>query len=298
MIKPNFLILGAGKSSTTSLHYYLAQHPDVYMSEPKEPRFFELEYEKGMQFYWNNYFKGWSGQKAVGEASPSNFYLPYVPKRIKHSLPEAKLIAILRNPVDRAHSTWWMHYARGGEPLSFEEAISDSLKRIEAGVTFVGKDGEKLWRDTAYWIGKRKIQYRTYLDRGYYAQQLNRYLALFPRSQIKVVLFEDLCSSPELVVKDLWHFIGVEPSLNLKDSRPQYAAVPRIIVPLLRMAIASRLIRIVPNGMKSRLTMLYPRFGGKARMKDSTRKWLINHYYRHNRELERLLERDLSHWDK
>ena len=103
MKRPNFLILGAGKSGTNSLYHYLGQHPDVFLSTPKEPFYFEAEYEKGLKFYWDTYFNGWNGQRAVGEARVANLFLPYIPQRIKESLPQSKLIVTLRNPTHRAH---------------------------------------------------------------------------------------------------------------------------------------------------------------------------------------------------
>lgn len=298
-MKPNFLILGAAKSGTTSLYHYLKQHPQVYMSDPKETRFFELDYHKGMEFYWNTYFKGWEGQRAIGEASPSYIYLPYVPERVKAELPEAKLIAILRNPVDRAFSHWWMTFSLGVENLSFEAAIQANLEQLRSGFSFEGEEGEKLWRESIYWGKKRRVaKRRWYLDMGYYAQQLKRYLALFPRSQIKILFFDDLCQNHLALVADMARFIEVDPGFELPDDTPQMAATPKAGLPLLRWARIFHIQRFIPQFLRSGLANFLARYGSKPAMSPATRSWLVKHYYEHNRELEQIVERYLSYWDK
>ena len=140
----NFFILGAARSGTTSLYQYLARHPDVLMSTPKEPVFFEAEYENGLAYYRDRYFKGWNGEPALGEARPANLLLSYVAPRIRESFPDAKLVAILRNPVDRAYSHWWVKYCDGIEKRAFVAAVEENLARIASGVRFEGQEGERL----------------------------------------------------------------------------------------------------------------------------------------------------------
>ena len=132
----NFFILGAGRRGTTSLYQYLSQHPDVLMSTPKEPVFFEAEYENGLAYYRDRYLKGWNGESALGEARPANLLLPYVAPRIRENFPDAKLVAILRNPVDRAYSHWWVKYCDGIEKRAFVAAVEENLARIASGVRF------------------------------------------------------------------------------------------------------------------------------------------------------------------
>lgn len=291
---PTFLILGAGKSGTTSLYHYMAEHPNVYMSEPKEPIFFEAEYEKGLEYYWHKYFSGWKGEQAIGEARPTKLYLPFVPKRLHESLPKAKLIAILRNPIDRAYSAWWMNVCNGKEDLSFEEAIQRDLDRMEAGINFEGESGERLWREN---LKNEKIN--IYLDEGYYAKQLKRYLELFPLSQLKVILFEDLCSDLQAVMSELWEFIGVNPKYELKDKTPRNVAVPQMVLRMWRLIRKTGLNQIFPEHAKTWLRFRLSRLSkGKPKMGEETREFLIAHYYKHNRELEKILQRDLSNWDR
>src|SRR5204862_1223537 len=112
MALPSFFVVGAAKSGTTSLHVYLDQHPDIFMSKPKEPFFFEAEYDRGPEYYYRRYFGGWNGQREVGESRHRNLYFPYIPARIHSYNPNARIIAVLRNPAERAISHWWHWYAR------------------------------------------------------------------------------------------------------------------------------------------------------------------------------------------
>ncbi len=295
--KPNFLILGVAKAGTTSLYYYLNQHPDVYMSEPKEPFFFEAEYGKGIEYYWRKYFAGWRGEKAIGEARHRNLYLPYVAPRIKESIPNAKLIVVLRNPIDRAYSHWWHWYSRNEEPPSFEDAIYEDLKRIEQGIAFEGEEGARLWsRNLDPKTGKN--EFRTYIDSGYYAQQIKRYLTLFPESHIKVIFLEDLQRDPQSVTSEVWKFIGVDPNYILKDPTPQNVSNTKAIELAKTVARLTKFHKIIPRQGRRKILMQLTNIGRRPEMNRITRLWLIGHYYQHNRDLEKLVGRDLSHWDR
>lgn len=266
-MKPNFLILGAQKSGTTSLYHYLNQHPDVYMSEPKEPHYFERkdEYTRGADFYWHKYFKGWNNQRAIGDGNPNNLYFPYVPQLIQHVLPEAKLIMILRNPVDRAYSDWWMNYSSGEERLPFERAFRETPD---------------------------------YLDRGYYSRQINRYLALFPKSQVKIVFFEDLVDDPQSLARELWDFVEVDPSLCLKATRPRNVSWnSKRVASLIGIILRLRLQRIAPEILRIYVRAFLSNFGDRPTMDSGIRSHLLEHYCRYNRELETIVARDLSGWD-
>ncbi len=149
MTLPNFLVIGAAKSGTTALHEYLKQHPQIYMSPQKEPHFFSLEGKKvdfrgpgdKREEQLNNsvtniedyrkLFQGVSNEIAIGESSTSYLNNPEAPERIRHYIPNAKLIAILRNPVARAYSSFLHMVQRGYEPLTdFAEALRDEERRI------------------------------------------------------------------------------------------------------------------------------------------------------------------------
>ena len=297
------MIIGAGKCGTSSLYEYINQHPDVYMSKPKEPCYFDTkDYEKGLEFYWKSYFKGWAGQKAIGEATPNYLPVPFVADRIKKSLPETKLITILRNPIDRAYSGWWMMFSTGKEKLSFEDAISQNIKRIEVGNTFEGQEGKNRWYDFKSNINcyeKGLSKYRTYLDHGYYSQQLIRYIGLFPKPQVKILLFEDLCHDPQTIVQDVWSFIEVNPKHTLKDKLAKNTAYSsRVMRQLADKITSTNIHKLFPHKITKPVGKLLSGYGTRPAMGKDIRNSLVDHYYRHNRELEKLIERDLHHWDR
>ncbi len=294
--KPNFFLLGAAKSGTTSLYYYLAQHPQVCISEPKEPRFFEKEYAQGMEFYWQTYFKNWRDEPFIGDACPRNLFLPYVPARIKAQCPEAKLLVLLRNPVDRAFSAWWMRYSLGVEKLPFEQAIQANLEQQRSGFTLAGADGEELWCKAMHWGGAYPyVKYRWYLEEGYYAQQLLHYLALFSREQLKVVFLAELKDALGLTNRVL-SFLGATP-LAAVDATPQMVGTPKAGLPLLRIMQKTRIQSLIPQGIRDGGARLLTRYSKKPDMSPAMRLWLMEHYRPYNQQLELLLGKDLSHWN-
>lgn len=198
MRMPNFLVIGAAQSGTTSLYNYLNQHPDVYMCLVKETNFFTTyDYEDTPKTFTSMDFDGYktlfqdvSQEKAIGEASPNYLYSSGSPELIASAIPDVKLIAILRNPVDRAYSNFMFLRLNGRESLEdFGSAIKAEEERIRSGRTYSMR----------------------YVDRGYYGLQLERYFKRFRRNQIRILIFEDFVRDPVGVMKDLWQFIGVDP---------------------------------------------------------------------------------------
>lgn len=125
---PDFIIIGAQKCGTTSLFNYLSKHPDVSLPEEKEIHFFDKFYNKGINWYKKNFL---NDGMLTGEATPYYIYHPHVTVRISSCCPNAKLIVMLRNPIDRAYSNFSMEKQRNNEPLAtFEEAIAAEPKRI------------------------------------------------------------------------------------------------------------------------------------------------------------------------
>lgn len=259
---PSFFVLGAAKSGTTSFHLYLDQHPEIFMSKPKEPFFFEVEYERGAQFYYNKYFGGWKGEKAVGESRHRNLYLPYVPARIASYNPQAKLVVLLRNPVERAVSHWWHWRSRNLDPLSPDAAFDADLERIDAGIAVATREEIEGY---AQELGRQgEGLHRTYIDSGYYFDQLQRYLQFFARDQLHVILSEELIAQPVESLRQLFQFLEVNEGIApWVDVRPHNQSV---------------------QGMWDHV---------------SDRLWcrLIEHYVPHNRRLEQLLGLSLAHWD-
>ncbi|MBE9046261.1 sulfotransferase [Pleurocapsales cyanobacterium LEGE 10410] len=208
---PNFLIVGAAKSGTSSLCDYLKQHPQVYMPVTKEPNFFVFEglnlppfsgpadphtlYQRLYKHSITNFesyqelFQGVSQERAIGEASVRYLYFPQAAERIKKYIPNVKLILILRNPIDRLYSHYLMMKVRYRlEPLSLARAIEQEEERVSNNW---GWD----WH---------------YVRVGMYYHQVKHYLSLFDRKQIKVFLYDDFCTNPLGVFQEVCQYIDVD----------------------------------------------------------------------------------------
>ncbi|WP_420126713.1 sulfotransferase domain-containing protein [Longimicrobium sp.] len=295
MDRPNLFILGAAKCGTSSLHEYLSQHPDVCMSNPKEPRFFEAEYERGADAYWRGCWAHYAGERVAGEARPANLFLPYVPERVHALAPDARLVVVLREPGSRAFSHWWQRVQQGLETLPFLDALKDNLRRIESGIGFEGPEGERRWRE-ALLPDSGTVRVTTYLDTGYYAEQLRRYLALFPAEQVKVLLTDDLERGTDDVLRDVHQFLGVEPR-PLENAEPKLVAPRRGGAKVLRALRALRIGRALPNALKDPARRAVGRLGKRARPEPHEVRWVREHFAARNADLASLIGRDLSRWE-
>jgi hypothetical protein len=197
---PNFLILGAQKAGTTALYAYLRWHPQVTGPSFKEVSFFDRHYHRGERWY-RAHFPA-RRRTAIGEASPSYLFHPLAPERVAALLPGVRLLALLRNPVDRAFSQYQHEVALGREPLSFEEAIAAEDERLRGEV-------EHMLTDPAYF--SHAWWNYTYVARGRYAEQLERWYAAFPRERLLVVLTEDLAAETGATYRRVLEFLGLEP---------------------------------------------------------------------------------------
>jgi hypothetical protein len=299
--RPNFFVLGAAKCGTTSLYRYLNEHPEVFMATPKETHFFDLNYENGMSAYWEQYFAQYRFELAVGEATPSYYFLPFVAKRIFRECPDARLILILRNPVARAYSAWWMLYTQGVVHESFNEAIENNL--CDRRINFSGENGERLWRD--YYVGvqgSRRDIIPMYLQEGYYVDYVRMYLDTFPTDQLKVVLFEDLEANPTGLTRDLWSFLGVRSDIDLQDPTPQNAALSGVAIRVKQLAYRNSLMRIardiLPMSIRSNLKRALSKTAKRPDIDPHLRAQLCEHFYPYNVALEGLLGIDLSVWNE
>lgn len=208
--RPNFIILGAAKAGTTALYHYLKQHPQIYVTPLKETNYFALAGEKldfrgpGDADYVNSLsitdeaayraqFDGVTDEIAVGEASPLYLYHPHAAARIREAVPDARLVAILRNPIDRAYSAF-LHLVRDGR-----EPERDFARVLQLEPERIAANWEHIWHLAAM---------------GRYEEQLRRYYDLFPREQIKVYLYRDLRTDQTGVLRDLFAFLGADPDFR------------------------------------------------------------------------------------
>jgi len=290
MTMPNFLIIGAMKSGTTALYYYLEQHPEIYMSPVKEPNFFSpQEQENAADAVTNigtyqHLFRGGSGKKAIGEASHSCLYEPRAAAEIRRYVPEAKLIAILRNPIDRAYSHF-LHMVRSGtEPL---DDFAQALREEEVGI-------------------HKERTFQDYIGRGLYYNQLKRYFGTFPQEQVRVYLYEDLSGAPISTVQDAFRFLKVDdsfvPDVSLRrnvSGQPKYKTLDGLLRRQSPIKHAAKIY--LPARMRWRLSKAFDDL--KTRnlvepppVQSEVRRQLIRVYREDILRVQELIQRDLSGW--
>ena len=203
---PDFLIIGAQKGGTTSLYDYLIQHPGINTAFRKEVHFFDKNYDKGLGWY-KAFFPLKTKEGITGEASPFYLYHPLVPQRVKTDLSGTKLIVLLRDPVQRAYSHFKMEKRRGHEKLSFLEALEQESARLS--------EEKKMLMNGKF---SYSHQFFSYLDRGKYAEQLERWFKLFPRNQFLILESESFFKDPKSQYEKVLKFLNVEPYREVKFS--------------------------------------------------------------------------------
>lgn len=255
---PNFLIIGAQRCATTWLHRCLSEHPQVFMCSEKEAHFFDARWDRGLAWY-KGLFKDCEGAVAVGEATPEYMWKPVAVKRMASTLPNAKLIAVVRNPIDRAYSAYWLR-RRIYQGMSFEEAV-------EADPNL--------------------------LRRGHYAQQLKRVLRYYPREQLLVLLFDDLKHDDEAFVQRTFQFLEVDPDYRPSLLGHTYNAVlfPRIrgLLDQLSLTWAIDVIKTIRFDLLIRHWSRASDKRAYPKMKQETRNCLQSYFAESNAELEEII---------
>jgi len=231
-ILPSFIIIGAARSGTTSLYAYLLTHPNVLPAAKKETVFFNYAYHKNLDWY-RIYFptiseienaKKLKKQKIMisGEATPSYFIDPLIPKQISHDLPNVKLIILLRNPIERALSHFHHNVLLGIEKLSFEQAIKQENERINK--SFDELKNEKIFKNenfASYFIKLLTLKPKdyfnfSYLHTGKYFEHLKNWTEIFSKKQLLIIKSEDLFNEPKDVFTQVQEFLGL-PYYDIKQ---------------------------------------------------------------------------------
>jgi hypothetical protein len=262
---PNFVVIGAMRSGSTSLYKYLQDHPQIFMPR-KEIHFFDRKWDRGLEWYLTR-FEGYAGQPAVGEATPTYLAEPVALDRMAAVIPQARLIVILRNPADRAYSHYWMERIRERESRSFEEVVAAEIAGLPGA--------------------------SDYLARGRYLPQLEQVCTRFPRSRLHVALLDDLRDQPRTTYARVCRFLGVDDgyvSPRLGDRVNRFVAFRSMRVRGLRRSLPKtlRIGRIV-----GRLNAIE---GGYPPMDDGVRARLRGYFEADNDALATWLDRDLSGW--
>lgn len=300
MTDPDFVLIGAAKSGTSALYHFLRQHPGIFMSANKEPNYFALQSQPVMftgpgdvsinsrsvtkqQEYQALFAQKKPGQLS-GEASTLYLYDERAPMNLRRQRPEARLIAILRNPVERAFSSF-LHTRRDKrEPLTdFSAALIAEPARIEAGWSH-------LWH---------------YQRAGHYAEQVERYLHYFPREQLLFLLYDDLLLNPDEVLDQLLAFLGLSNCREIDTSRRYNASGTARSARLQRWivrpsAVKTRIGRVLPVGMRFAIARTLQEWNvsreGLPAMTSDDRLYLDSQYREERTRLEQLIGRNLAAW--
>ena len=279
---PNFIIIGAGKCGTTSLYNYLDRHPQVYLCPHKETYFFVPEPTRSKLQPWGaitdfddyaNLFKDASNDSVVGEISTTYYRHAETAKQIYQILPQVKIVAILRDPANRAFSDYQMHFRRGNEKADFSQLIAPENRFIKP---------------------------------GFYYSELIPYFEVFQPEQIKILLFADLVKNPTTFIEDLFEFIEVDPTFNPDTSvksreggLPKNQTLNMLLTkpnPFRKLA-ASVLGLFIPLSLRQKIRSSLVKQNIKpVKLSPKLRQQLIEIYRHDILKLQKLIDRDLSAW--
>ena len=281
MTMPDFLVIGGKRCATTALYRCIRQHPQIYMPK-KEVHFFSLEGKKASRSDYitdiNSYralFSGGPHGAKKGEASPSYLHWPGAAERIRGYIPEVKLVAILRNPAERAYSDF-LHERRAGRETSqnFDQALSADENRTRFHYTL----------------------------KGFYYKHLKQYFDLFAQEQIRIFLYDDFCADPGAIAMDIFRFLAIDDTFTPDCSvRDKASGIPRSQTLHAFLSRPSALKALAKLVMPRRM---YIRIGFKLHNHNIVRppfpteslKRLTDEYREDILKLQDLIQRDLSHW--
>lgn len=288
--RPTFLIPGASRSGTTSLVHYLREHPEIFIPEEKELRFFDRDdrYSRGLDFY-EELFAGWSGEPVVGESSPPYFNRGITftgdgeyqwsleddaPARIREAYPDIRVVFTLRNPVTRGYSQFWKNVRQGREQAdSYREALQAEL------------DGGRKPESHPYcWIYRNR-----------YSVHLNRWLELFDREQVRIFIFEEWTARPRECLPEIAAHLGADAGYEFDRGETE---LNRGRVP--RSRIVARLLKWMKNTPNLRPVRLALRKlnerSGYPEMDPSTRELAEEIFAPEREAVEDLLGRRIAVW--
>lgn len=306
---PNFFVVGAGKTGTTSLHAYLNQHPQIYMSPVKEPCYFASEIRgnniaadlrarlaaqtrmlrkilndgrevKPLGWIaqdWDDYlrlFRNVRSERAIGESSAAYLWSPTAAANIRARIPEARIVMILRDPAERAFSQYLHQQSAGLTRAGFRDHIQRCLEDEH----------------------KQLSIYYPFLEAGMYSAQVERFLAQFPSSQIKVYWYEEAWRDPQSFLRDLFEFLEVDPSFtpdttqkSLQRRRPRFENAHYYLKKF-------KVWHVLRSAVPAQMRRMAFRTGDSLNMDPADRRFLIDYYRPDIRRLSKLLNRDLNSW--
>ncbi len=296
-MKPvNFIIIGAVKAGTSSVYKYLQEHPDIYMSPVKEPKFFQWDgetrrfstelddkiYHQAIKTFdeYKKLFSEVKNETVIGEASVSYLYNKKVPERIYRRFPDIKLMAILRHPADRAFSHYLHTKWLGHEPLSFPEALAQENNRIESN-----------WGPSWH-----------YKSQGFYYEQIERYQSLFDKHNFKICLYDSLQKDSSSFLKDVCRYLDVNPNFVFNtDIKHNINPFPKNKL-LYQITSQPNVIKdtfknLLPKDLRTKwITFIKKKNSFKPQLDPNLRQELTAEYREDILKLQDLIDQDLSSW--
>ena len=307
---PNFFVVGAAKSGTTSLYEYMKMHPQIYMAPIKEThhfstdidnskfrpnyarslnkdlsKFLETDMQEGIfhafvkeRDQYDKLFKNVKDEKAIGEITNSYLYYQEAARNIFTRFPDAKVIMMLRNPIDRAFSHYLMDLRIGYETNDFMTALKKDMARDPKG-----------WGIS-----------NLYVEIGMYAEQVKRFIEIFPERQRRIYLFDDFKKDAGAVVKDMFTFLGVDPNVDIDYSQkfnPSFIPKNKLIGKLnTQKKIKDWLKGVLPKSVKSKFKKTFYTDKDLPKITPAERKFLADIFRNDVMKLGKVLNRDLSKW--
>lgn len=264
---PNFLVIGTQRAGTTWLHNSLSEHPEIFLPAQKELLFFSKHFHLGSNYY-SSYFDKANSEKAIGEISPEYLYCDKCHYRISKLLPNAKLIVILRNPIERAYSAYEI-FTKNLTGWSFEEAISKRPGLLTSGL---------------------------------YYEQIEKYLTVFKKEHMLILLYDDLKKDNLRFLKSVYSFLEVDQNFvpSWIGKSVNTVSFPRVrsflghcrlefLIDIIKMTPIEPMLRKIATNQKSR---------SKPNIAPHVKGQLLMYYRESNTRLSQLINRDLSLWEK
>ncbi|WP_424315767.1 sulfotransferase family protein [Haloferula sp.] len=281
---PDFLIIGEMRCGSTTLWEMLRHHPGVYFSEEKELHFFDGrdgKWDRGIDWY-SQKFSGSCEGMICGEATPDYLFHDDACSRIAATIPNAKLVVILRDPVERAWSHYWHNIRRGRESLSFREAMEAERERMDS------KDADIR-------------AHFSYATRGHYIESLRRYEEVFGKDAIHVVFLEDVKVSRKKMIEGVCGHLALEVVPEMLEERapqrnkaeyPRWPGLSAVARGAMKRVSGNRLLE-VPARKIAELTRPLRTYSGKSEMDQDIRKQLVNSYASSNKALSEWMGREV-----
>lgn len=264
IVLPSFICIGAQRAGTTWLYHCLKEHPEVFMPEVKELRFFNYNYEEGLESY-GRFFEGAEFTEVRGEVTPDYYRQEYALRRIKKHLPNVKLIFVLRNPIDRAYSQYELYHGTEYKELSFEQTYK---------------------------------QYPDIIEWGMYGKHLDAIYELFPKENLLILEYDLLQGNPEAFLQQVFGFLGVAESFRPESLDKTFN---KVIFPRLQRILNVMGMNFIIELVKSSLLGDWIKEQKKKKSKAISSKdfnYLAHRFKDDITKLELILDTDLSHWFK